>query len=187
MGLGIGMAVLVMLAGAFLRPVPAAAWSLSKSTNGVVVERESSDATSNVTVSVYYDYTGGDTWTSSARAGSTSSYRASVTLGTLAGGDEAWEIPLVKGYRCQMVMFSTGKYFPVLNEPLAVSVDNTRPIAVDVSAIPTVSVGSTLSVAGTQTVDVQRIGGVDSGGLTAVVGLLLLGLGVIVGKAVVPR
>lgn len=160
-------AVVVLLASVS----PALGWELSKSTNGVIINRQSDDSTAALAVGfIYYGYKGGEeSWSATYSPVVSTSYNHSVNIGTLfpiGSSGDAIEIPLVEGYRLQAVMLSQSgigqRWFGVIKEPLLVDVQNTRlPVStvgtVCVSSMPTVSVGTSFAVAGTLPVDVVDV------------------------------
>lgn len=150
---------------------PALAWQLSKTTNGVVIERETSDSTTNTaSYTIYYDYKGvvGNTYDSAYSPRLTTSYSQNTTTMAVfdsAGQVSSVEIPLVANYRVQLVTITgtvTGtKSFVILSEPLKVSLPSTQSVSVSnwptstvVSSMPTMSLASSVSVAGTLPVSV---------------------------------
>lgn len=142
---------------------PVFAWDLSKSTNGVTINKEPSDtSTQTVTVTLFWDYKGGSSWVTSYTPSYTSSYASTKWVCNIDGNDaDAIEIDLnPTGGRCQMVQVAQGstyRKFAVLNEPLRVSITPSGTLPVAVSNVPTVAVESmpsTVSVSGTLPVDV---------------------------------
>lgn len=160
----------MVLMGAVAFPSVAGAWDMMKSTNGLIIER-SEDDTRSTDVYLYYDYKGGSDWNSYGGANNpnyVSSYNANRRFLQLANTGEALEIPLVPGYRCQMLYLADGvktKTFAVLNEPLAVSG------AVTVSAMPSLTLESSVSVAGTLPVNPWGSAGLPDGWVVGVVAL----------------
>jgi hypothetical protein len=165
-------------AGVFLAlalfAVPASAWELSKSSNGVVVNRQSTDSSQGVNVYVYYDYKGGSYWSSGQSPSVTSSYNANDFVGLVfSTGDtgQSIEIALKPNYRCQLVVLSQSgvgqKTFAVLNEIHQVSVIGTPTVAVSNQTTS----GTSVSIVGTVPVDVGAVGPFTSQGI-GVAGLL---------------
>lgn len=131
---------------------PAYAWQMSKTTNGVLVERDPSvDATANANISVYYDYKGGSAYDAAFNPGAVGSYRQLVTYTYAFGSSRNLvEVPLIDGGgRFQLVWCGSGyASFPVLYEPLRVSVVDTATVVVG----EPVTIGSGVSIEGTATV-----------------------------------
>lgn len=156
------MVGLMFVVAALVFPGSALAWDLGKSSNGVVINRESSDTnTATVVVTVFYDYKGGASWVTSFTPSYTSSYQSQKWICNVDGTDaDAIEIDLMPGYRLQMVQVAQGttyRKFAVINEALKVSEVGTLPVpvylsrdaTVAVSAMPATinaSIGSTLPV-----------------------------------------
>lgn len=153
---------------------PAFAWEAYKSTNGVVVVRESQDTTAAADVTVYYDYKGGQSWSPSYNPVYSSSYRQLVTFPSFMQGNvDAMEVPLVDGYRFQCVSIAgAGGEFPVIYEPLNVAVKSFTPTA-------------TVSIPETSTVDVGSIDGLPPGFVYAAAVLLVLVIGLGLGEVAV--
>lgn len=126
---------------------PAFGWEISKSTNGIVINREPTDATSTaVTAYLYTGYKGGNSWSTSYSPMSASSYATETSLGTVmptgASGD-AIELDLNPSVRLQAIVLSQSgigqRWFALINEPQRVEVVNT----------PTVNVTGSTTVTGT--------------------------------------
>lgn len=153
-----GVAVLaVALALGFSSPGLAHAWSMSKATNGFILTRSTDDTRTMSSVTHYYDYKGGSVPTSTYKVDDPSSYNASVVYSNVfaTSGTMSYELPAVPGYKMQMIRTLDGvqdERHIFLYEPLNVAVSNPTTV-VAVSALPTVSIGSSLSVAGTLPVD----------------------------------
>jgi len=160
--------VATIYAALALAPVRAEAWTATKSSNGVVVLREDSDlSTTTVSITLYYDYKGGDTWVSGTPASSAASYQSSILLLNTAASFDVFEVPLVDAYRCQMVAVGQGgqatRYLAVLNDRLRVSLPATQSIVVSdlpsvaVSSMPSLTLDSSVSVDGTLPVTVTSL------------------------------
>lgn len=157
----------------------AGAWEVTKSTNGVVINRETSDVTTTtVIIRDYYSYKGGTTWDTAFLPSSTTSYNSSRILYNSANQFEAIEVPLESGYRLHLVQLTisggTTRSFCVVAEPLQVAVSNVS--SVTVVSMPAVALESSVSVEGTLPVDVASVAGMSSGFLNLVgssVGLLM--------------
>lgn len=172
-------AVIIALGGAVVAalafPLSVGAFTVSKSTNGVVLERSSTD-TQTVRVFVYYDYKGGSNWTGSFDPFSPASYNSSVMFGSatnlrLINTSEANSIEIVppSNYRCFLVNITDDAItygvdrFALMGEPLRVSVQNTPTVNVGtmpevaVSSMPSVALESSVSVAGTMPVQLEAV------------------------------
>lgn len=180
--------VFVMLTVALaLVASPAFGWSIVKSTNGVVLDRESGDSTATVTVTVRYDYKGGNSYSPSYPY-SAASFNASTPAMYLGEHVDSVELDLVDGYRIQYVGLTVGsvtRAFVVINEPMQVAVESSVPIAIDstvtvgqVSITPT----STVGLAEGTEVGVSSVGSLDDFSLTYLGGIAAVGLGIAVGK-----
>lgn len=126
----------VILAAVLTHPATASAWGGDKSSNGFVLNRESTDTTVGVNVYLYWDYMGGSNWDPNYPIADVSRFRQSATVAWLDSFGEGCEIPLRPGYRVQMVRVYGGgvdRRFGVISEPL--SVDVTRSCDVTVSAV----------------------------------------------------
>lgn len=121
------------------------AWTVAKSSNGLLLSRESTDSTASVGVKVYSGYRGGSSWVPAFPPKSGSSYSAE-TVSLDVYGLEVFEVPLVRdGGRCQMVFVSNpSRSYAVLYEPLLVDVEGMPEVSV--SELPTVSVVGTVAV-----------------------------------------
>lgn len=175
----------VWVAAVTLAAHPAFAWEVSKSTNGVIINRGAEDtSTASASIYRYWGYKGGEYWSSGYAYSSAASYDYSDSLVLGISTTEGLELALKPGYRCQLIRITqtgqTDRVFAVLNEPLAVSIENTRPVSVAVSnptsvvavsSMPSVSLGASVSVDGTLPVAVDSFGP-WTGDAWAVVGLL---------------
>lgn len=153
-GLGVAASIVVALGLALVAPPQALAFTGSKTSNGFIVNKESTDSTGVISAWVYYDYLGGSTWNPAYSATAIGSYRSNVSYGIVfsagQGVSECVEIPLVDGYRCQMVVLkpATGQYqFAVLNEPLRVTLPASATVSIGnwESRPATVSLDTTLN------------------------------------------
>lgn len=158
---------------ALLLAAPAYGWDAFKSTNGVVLVRESTDATISADLRVYYDYKGGSSWNGSYLPMQSASYNSVATYpGFLGANVSTIEVPLVAaGGRVQLVYCSVGPIqVPVLNEPLNVSVTSFTPTA-------------TVSIPETATVSISGIAGASDaeGAIVAILLGSLIALGIFVG------
>lgn len=147
MGAGIATAVLALVL--FLAvPGSAFAWDIAKASSGVVISRSLDDTlTTGIAVDLYWQYLGGDDWTTTKPPNWAASYGAHKSY-VFDGSFDGIEIPLVPGYRMQGVFVtqgSTTRAFAVVNDRLAVSLPSTQ--TVGVSSMPTVAVSSMPSVA----------------------------------------
>lgn len=188
---------LTLMAG---HPWTAAAWELSKSTNGVVLIPQSGDATGTYEASIRYDYKGGSEFSSMYDPTAFGSYNATKVYYQFAYPGSvrvaSVEMPLVPGYRIQRVTLNNTDsakedyLMVVLNEPLSVavtgtaSVDVTGTTPVSVTGTPTVSMAGTASVsldasASTLTVDPWKVAGMPDDWLLFIVtlGVFVSGVG----------
>lgn len=176
-----GVVLAAALAFALLVPVPALAWSLSKSTNGAVLVPTSTDSTGTYDVVIDSDYKGGFGYSASYDPTVFGSYNTHTSVGSFSWPQTVYcaglEVPLSStGGRIQRVVLNNttaGKAdycFVTLFEPLSVSIDNTHPIDVDAAMT------SSVSVAGTLPVSIQQVGDLPRNALTTT-----LVLGVLVG------
>lgn len=166
---------------AFAFPVSAQAFTLSKSTNGVILQR-SAENTGSVRVYVYYDYKGSEAatavWDASYDPFTVSSYERwywstgnSYMVMNASAQADTIEIPRPGAqYRFWFINIVTNEYAPVaidrfalVNEPLDVTISNSP--TVSVSDLPPISLSSSVSVAGTMPVEVAGIGPFDSSAL----------------------
>lgn len=117
------------------------AWEISKTTNGIVINREVSDeVTHTPAIQIYWDYKGGDSWHNSFGPALASSYNSNRYLPTWNTAMDSFEFDLEPGHRLQMVNLSGGS----LPGPVRMVVIN-EPLRVDVSNTPTVTVGNPLT------------------------------------------
>jgi len=186
------MAVVASCAFYFARPATALAWNIGKSSNGVIIDRESSDSpTQTVSVYVYYDYKGGDeAWVStlSVNTGSFNQNKLVANFGSTEGG----EIALIPGYKLQYVHLSgPNRGFGVISEPLDVSVRSSvalnvtgtvsvgnSPTSTIISSMPTQVVSAVVSTDTTLPVSVSSVAGLDPDVLGFGTGLGLVCLGI---------
>jgi len=175
-----GRAIVAIVAAValFAIAVPSAfAWDVAKSTNGVVIIREASDTTTTCEIRHYWDYKG-----SAYSPASSASYNASQSISNaIYASTDVFEVELKEGFRRQFVLVGNGSTFrgsTVIYEPLMVTVENT----VAVSGLPTASMTGTVSVEGTQTVELVSFG--ESIKHFWMLGLLALG--VVVGSVILP-
>lgn len=159
---------------------PAYAWEVAKSSNGVVVMRQSDDSTATVGLSIYHGYKGGDSWSASYPVFYAASYAAATTyVNFIVDSADVVEVPLDPANgRVQMVYLNDGKRLAVLCEPMNVAVQGTVPVSV-ATTLP-VSLDTTLgvSIGTTLPVEVVGIGAVERAELTVVliIGGLCLGI-----------
>lgn len=166
---------------------PAYAWDAVKSSNGLVMVRESTDTTASTDIRIFYGYKGGDQWSASYPVTSWTSYASSTVFTNFLPPEvDAIEIPLLpNGGRFQLVSSAgAGVLVPVIYEPLRVDVTNTSlPVSGSVNTTITNDVPVTLdttlpvSLDSTLPVAVNAIGAFDGGGLTLAIGAGLVGLG----------
>lgn len=189
----------IVLAGAvvalFAFPAIGSAWTLTKSTNGVVMVPQSTDSTGTYEISIRYGYSGGENLSFSYDPTAFGSYTYTRNVLTYSHPGSVRvsgiEVPLVDGYRIQRVTLNNttlGKEdycFVVLHEPLDVKMSND----VTIGAMPDValSAGSTLSVDSTLAVDPWATADLPDGWLSFVVSLGVASVGWIAGTTVVAR
>lgn len=129
-------------------PAAAHGYDVSKSSNGVFLNRAVEDTVTVSSVILYYDYRGagdGRPWfDAAADPWQTSAYRASKTLTISSTGWDGVELPLMEGHRTHLVYLTgVNKRYVVLREPLVVSQAATLPVTV--SGVPTVTVSGVVS------------------------------------------
>lgn len=167
------MAVLVAVACAAILafPLSAAAFDVTKSTNGIFINRESTDATTAATVTIYYGYRGGETsWTTTYLPSSSGSYLYSDNFTNIWASDtDGMEFTApAPMYRLILVRVSQSgqstRNYPIVNEPLNVSVTGTP--TVRVASMPAVAVSAPISLDSSGTtlaVDPWRSAGLPDG------------------------
>lgn len=170
--------LLAALALAF--PGAAYGWAFTGVGDRVEVARESTDSTAPVTVSVYTDYKGGETWSDTYPLGSLGSYESSLIVGELPDVCAGASIPLVCGQGPQLVVVSDGAGLLVTYAALWRSVPvgslETSRVVADVGSVAP-SVTSALADSSAMPVEVQEA-------LTFGLPLLVLSAGLTVGLAV---
>lgn len=179
MRLAAGAAMFVAFcATIYAAPTPAHAYDVTKSTNGIFINRESTDSTAGATVTIYYGYKGGETsWTATYAPSTGGSYLYSDTLTNIWASDtDGMEVPTPNGYRLMLVRLSisggTIRNYPIVSEPLDVTVTNTH--TVNVGTMPGVSLNTTaVSIADTLPVSVVEL----NDNLWVLAGFLALFLG----------
>lgn len=184
--------VAVMVAAAlFCIPAAAHAFGIVKSSNGVILQREAGDTTASAHVYIYYDYKGSadTTWTSAWPPTGTNSWRSSVGYTSMLqpGIGDTVELDLVPGWRLQCVYVVAGSTplgtFAVINEPLDVKVSNPT-TSVVVSSMPSVSVAGSVTLDTSTAALPVRPTGDTTGVLVVSAGVVALGVGVALSKAV---
>lgn len=172
--------------GALAFPLSAGAYSLSKSTNGLIIDRESTDSTAAVNVYLHYAYSNesAGSWLTTVSVFDTTKFGSTKTL-AMVGGDlgDSIEVPLQSGYRFQLIRISNNatidKRFAILNEPMEVTVENTP--TVNIGTQPAVSLSSSVSVAGTMPVEVASFREIPDGFLSSAAGMGVVALGAMAG------
>lgn len=157
---------------------PAFAWSVNKSTNGIVIEREASDlASTTVSISRYWDYKGGENWDTAKNPASGTQYNSSEVLFASATIFEAFEVPYRPDYgRLQMITVAQtgqpGRLFMLVMEPMKVSLPANQSVAI--STMPSVAVSIETSTGAALPVVINRWNPDDPliYGVLAVVGLM---------------
>lgn len=154
---------LVLLAVSLGLSASAFGWTGVRNGNTVTITRDlattSTDASTTVTVCVYYDYRGGSTWNTTYAPHVSTSYQnltPQITMGMQSGA--GMEVDLVPGYRCQLVWVSAispnqKRGFAVLADDEMVSIVNTP--TVSIVNTPTVNITGSTTITGT--VSVSRI------------------------------
>lgn len=185
---------------ALVVPHQANAWELSKSTNGVVIQRTGDAAGAAANVRIYYGYKGdADIWPPPLSLSSVASYDHVSTAFTIfdsASTVQAVELPLIAdGGVWQLVRVQASGFpdawFIARSEPLNVSVRNSPAVklsqpatvtvanALTIESAPPVSLDSSVSIDGTLPVSVDSIGPLNAQGIAAGFGVLFVLAGIV--------
>lgn len=166
-------------------PSVAAAWSVSKASNGVVFARSGDDTTSVSIIEYYGDkpLTGGQTRGQYIYNSQYTSASAESVIDAITTSFE-WPLAADDGFHLVYIKRSgvVEERHVIYREPLRVDLASAIPL--EVSSMPPIALESSVSVDGTLPVSVEAIGDLDRSGILAAAAIAALSLGVLVYRGV---